>query len=936
MAKKMLTPAMKQFMKIKEKYPDAILLFRMGDFYETFFEDAKTVSRDLNIVLTSRGSDQHGNPVPLAGVPYHSLDAYLSKLVRKGHKVVIVEQVEDPKKAKGLVKRDVVRIVTPGTVIEDSILSERDNNYLMAVTGDSKLEKFGIGVLEVSTGEFLATEVKCTGNRYSELLTEVSRFSPSEIILPSWMFSSASDIIRALKDVVEGCTITEYSNYNFLTDVARSKILTHFDIISLEGLGLDGKNLAIASAGAVLSYVQETQFNDMSFINSLSTYYPEDKMMLDHTTLRNLEITRNIVDNSTKGTLLSVLDKTTTAMGSRLLKRILVAPETDVSVIQKRLDCVETLIKNPLLRSDMIELLKQMSDLERIMSRVSLHSANARDLVALKTSLKLVPDIVQKIKDIQSASGDDKTINHHSFGELRPMGNEEKNNNNSNHKTVMFQEIMSKLLDMGDIIELLDTALTDDPPLTLREGKLIKDGYDSKLDDLKLSIKDARDFINNLEETERHRTGIKNLKVGYNKVFGYYIEVSKSNIDSVPEHYVRKQTLVNAERYITDELKAKEAVVLSAQERINEIEYDLFTQLRSKVAERYADIKRIASGIALLDVMINFASVSESNGYTRPDVDDSDIIHIVDGRHPVVENIVDTPFVPNDTNMNSGKNRIIILTGPNMAGKSTYMRQIALISIMAQLGCFVPAKYAHLGVLDSIYTRVGAHDDLLRGQSTFMVEMVQLANILNNATPKSLVILDEIGRGTSTFDGLSLAWAVVEYLERRRKGSRVIFATHYHHLTELANIYTDVINYQVMVEERGEDIVFVRRIVDGAASKSYGIEVARLAGLPVEVTERAKAILKRIEEENIIETVPGRETAPAVEMVAGRNKGHIKTYTQYVLFPFGRGDSESNSGTSKSLEGSEVIEALQKVDINNITPIDALILLKEIKNKIKK
>ncbi len=916
LGKSKLTPGMRQYLSVKKDYKDAIVLFRMGDFYETFYEDAKVVAKELNIVLTSRGKGAEG-PIPLAGVPYHALDTYLAKLVRKGYKVVICEQVEDPKKAKGLVKRDVVRVVTPGTVIEDSILDGRENNYLMALT-TGKGKTWGLAFLELSTGEFFTTQLEDREEKKPAILTEVARFGPAEVVMPEGMREKYGGLAQSIRDLLDQVSIHYYVDSEFLPAIAEETVREQFNIMTLQGLGLEDKKEAVGAAGAVLAYAKDLQRNELDYIDPPRVYSVGDKMILDYTTVRNLELLKNIVDGSEKGTLLSCLDHCVTPMGARQLRKWMLNPEVEVGEINQRLDAVSRLLKGPKNRDKIRAELEHISDLERIISRIAYGNANAKDVISLKGSLEIIPGLRHELDLVLKRKGEtDKDS----------LGNEVDKGGGDADKLASIREAMEPL---KDVVETVATALVDDPPATLREGGLIKPGHDPRLDELKDGIRDAKNWIEGLEESERERTGIKSLRVGFNKVFGYYLEVTKAHTDKVPEDYVRKQTLVNSERYITEELKEKESVVLSAQEKIHELEYELFCKLREELAGHRGRIVKVAGAVSKLDVLANFAFLAQVNGYKRPTVDYGDQIRILEGRHAVVERLLEHDYVPNDTALDK-KNRIAILTGPNMSGKSTYMRQVATIVILAQTGCFVPASNAKVGVVDRIFTRVGAHDDLLRGHSTFMVEMVQLANILNNATPRSLIIMDEVGRGTSTYDGLSLAWSVVEHLHFRIKGAKVLFATHYHHLCELEKVYPDVHNYNILVEERGDDIVFLRKIVPGATDRSYGIEVAQLAGVPVDVVERAKDILKRIEEESEIELKDADLDKDALSVkVSVKDKDRargkkVKTYTQYVLFPF-----EEKRG-----EG-DVERILRDLEVDKLTPVEALNKLNELKKKVEK
>ncbi len=826
-----MTPLLEQYYRIKARYRDKILFFRVGDFYETFDEDAKLVSKELNIVLTRRSKDE---PVPMAGIPYHALDAYLSRLVKKGYEVAICEQLEDPKKAKGLVKRDVVRIVTPGTLIEDSLLSD-ENNFLMGIYG--KNNRFGFAILDISTGEFFAGEVDSHG-----ILAEILRLSPSEILINNDAGLSIDARVKILTDDYFGDYETTLKN--------------HFGVSTLEGFGLS--ELALKAAGATLKYAKENTMSELKNVNSLGGYFSENFLMLDSTTLKNLEVFRNVWGNE-KYTLYSSINSTSTPMGARMLRRWMENPLLNLKEIERRLDAVEELIKKPMDRDRIKEKLKNIKDLERIESRISIGKGSPKDLINLRESLKSVMEISARFE------------------------------------SSLLREVM-QFEDVSSLVDLLNKSIAGDFPIG--EG-VIREGYDDLLDDYRNTINNAKKLIAEMEQRERRRTGIKTLKIGYNDVMGYYIEVGKSHIKKVPPHYKRKQTLKNSERYITDELKDLEYKILSAKEKIKELEEKIYRDIIEKVQGYGEKIKKIARKIAILDVLINLAEIAEQRDYTRPIVDESLDIIIREGRHPVVE--LYTDFVPNDTNMNA-EARFIVLTGPNMAGKSTYMRQVALIVILAQMGSFVPASYAKIGLVDRIYTRVGASDDITRGRSTFMVEMIEVANILNTATERSLILLDEIGRGTSTYDGLAIAWSVTEYIHNEIR-ARTIFATHYHHLIDLENILPNLRNYHIAVKETTDGLVFVRKVMPGGMSKSYGIEVASLAGLPKSVVSRAKEVLNLIEKENAIEV--RRKTGKVIQATL-----------------FGGCDYD------------DIIDEIRRIDIMNMTPLQALNKLNELKKRI--
>jgi len=875
-----LTPLMKQYHNVKRQYPDAIMFFRMGDFYETFYEDAKIASRVLGIALTSRDKDS-GEPVPLAGFPHHAIDTYLAKFVKAGYKVAVCEQMEDPRKAKGIVKREVIRVVTPGTVIEPNILDQKTNNYLASI---SKIDnKYGFAYVDLSTGEFYVTELD-TPNK---LLAEMERIHPAECII-SEQFEKEADILKTITATVNPA-INKVPSWVFSYDSARSELLDHFHTITLDGFGCENILSAVSSAGALIYYLNDTQKQKVQHIRSLSTYSLDEHMILDADTQRNLELMRSLRDGSVKGTLLEVLDETLTPMGGRKMRSCILRPLIDTGQIRSRLDAVAEFHSRIVFLDEFRELLKNMNDIERLIARIGLGSANAREMLALKNSLKLIKPIKEKISTCEST---------------------------------MLCVLNEELEDVSDIIELIEKSIHDDPPSTLLEGNLIKDGYNEELDELRKITKSGKEWITKLQETERARTKINNLKIGYNDAFGYYIEVSKSNLHLVPDDYIRKQTLVNAERFITPELKEYESKVLNAQERISELEYEIFCQIRAKVAESTVRIQKNASIIAMLDFLSALAYVASKNNYVKPNVNDSDEIIIKDGRHPVVERFVTGEgFVPNDVYLNCDDQQMLIITGPNLSGKSTYLRQVALIALMAQMGSFVPASYASIGIVDRIFTRVGASDNLVMGRSTFLVEMNETANILNNATRRSLLILDEIGRGTSTYDGLSIAWAVAEYiLDKTKIGARTLFATHYHELIELGNTHQGAKNYNVAVREWNGQITFLRKIVEGGTDQSYGIHVAQLAGLPDQVIERARDILSALEKGSNGNSITSSDQAN--KMIPKSHELPSKdTYREPIqLSLFGS-------------KADEIIDELNAIDIHNMTPLQALNKLQELKKK---
>ncbi|UMZ73523.1 DNA mismatch repair protein MutS [Natranaerofaba carboxydovora] len=816
MAKKKITPMLQQFLDIKKENPDSILFFRVGDFYEMFFDDAEIAARELEIVLTSRDAGED-DPIPLAGVPYHSCETYIARLLEKGYKVAICDQVEDPRKAKGLVKREVTQIVTPGTVLDTNMLNEKENNYIASVY----LQKNGAGLsfVDVSTGEFLVTEFR--EGSLKGLKDEILRINPKEIIMTEK--TKSSPLAKELEN--RNILITKSSDSIFYHSNANKNLLEHFNTYSLEGFGLGEMNLAIRAAGALLDHLHETQKNSLEHIKKINPYTTDSYLVMDINTRKNLELCESIRDNKKYGSLLWVLDRTMTAMGGRMLRKWVHQPLIDKETINKRLDYISSFIDNFYVREELREKLKQVYDLERVLSRVVFDRATPRDLISLKNSLNQLP----VIKDILNESGDDK-----------------------------LTSLSEKIILFNDLSDLLESAIVPDPPITIKEGGIIREGYDEKLDELRDLASGGREWIANLEAQERERTGIKSLKVRYNKVFGYYIEVTKANLDHIPDDYIRKQTLVNAERFLTPELKEYESQVLGAEEKMADLEYEIFQNLRKEVSAYSKELQDLADFLAELDCLLSLSRVALENNYTRPEIDETTTIDIKEGRHPVIEQVSgEEPFVPNDTYLDNEKEQIAVITGPNMAGKSTYMRQVAIITLMAQMGSFVPCESARIGIVDKIFTRVGATDDLVEGQSTFMVEMNEVANILNNATGKSLIILDEVGRGTSTFDGIALAKAVVEYLHQEKKvAAKTLFATHFHELVELADEYPRVSNYSIAVSEKNDKMIFLRKIQPGGVDKSYGVQVASLAGLPDKVIKRAKEHLNTLETKQLSFILP--------------------------------------------------------------------------------
>lgn len=798
-----LTPAMRQYMQLKnDLQPKTILLFRMGDFYELFFDDAKTAAPLMDIVLTARAG------VPMCGVPYHAMRSYIAKLLDGGYKVAIAEQLEDPKLAKGLVKRDITEIITPGTVLEDSLLPASQSHFIVSVMPGK--ERFGLAMLDLSTGDFRVSEAATL----SALETELHRLKPAECITPDSNLNSWRR--QGFPDFPSSISWTAVDDWHFDQQMAYDSLCRHFAVASLDGFGCRALPLAVAGAGALLHYVTNNLRRDASHITSMSSYQTEDCMILDRISQRNLELVEPIFADNKGNTLLSVLDETITPMGARLLREWLLRPLRNCQAINERLDAVENLSQAPMFLAELRELLGTVRDLERLITRVNLGSANARDLQSLRCSLEQLPGLQAVLAEATA-----------------PL--------------LISQRQALKAL--PELTELIARAIVDEPPLTIKEGGIIRDGYNAELDVLRRASREGKDWIANYQAKEQERTGIKSLKVRFNKVFGYFIEVTKSNLDLVPADYMRKQTMVNAERFITPELKEIEDKVLGADEKSTALEYELFQDLREKVCTYTSEIQRNARALAVIDCLASLAEVAGRHQYVRPEVCDEPVLDIRDGRHPVLDaRLTEEPFVPNDVHLDARRDQLAIITGPNMAGKSTYIRQVALLTLMAQIGSFIPAGKALIGIADRIFTRVGAADDISRGQSTFMVEMVETANILNHATPASLIILDEIGRGTSTFDGLSLAWAVAEYLhDTPAVKARTLFATHYHELTDLAVTKTGVRNYNVLIAEQGERLSFMRKIVPGAADKSYGIHVARLAGLPREVIRRAGEVLANLE-----------------------------------------------------------------------------------------
>ena len=810
------SPMMQKYLETKEQYKDCILFYRLGDFYEMFFDDAILVSRELELTLTGKDCGQEER-APMCGVPHHAAETYIAKLIAKGYKVAICEQLEDPKTAKGIVERGVIRVVTPGTIVESNMLEERKNNFIMSIYKAGIY--YGISVCDISTGEFYSAGIKDDQN-FPLLLDEIARYTPSELVINSMMSDSTEEISK----IKERFTtyITNFNDKFFIADEKNIKLRFNIvDVNQKEIESLEDKELAINSANALIEYIEQTQKTALDHINKITMYNISKYMSLDINARRNLEITEKMRDKSKKGTLLWVLDKTSTSMGGRLLRRWLNDPLIDVLEINKRLNAVKELKDSIMLRGDIVESLKKVYDIERLAGKMAYGNANARDMVTLKNSLVKLPELKQIL---------------------------------SNCNDTYLKECFENLDELQDVYELIDKAIVDDPPMTIKEGGIIKLGFDEEIDKLKTATTNGKKWIIDIETKEREETGIKNLKVGFNKVFGYYLEVTKSGLSQVPDRYIRKQTLTNAERFITEELKNLENQILGAEERVINLEYNAFTEIREEIAKNIKRLQKTANIVSTIDVLTSFATVAEDMNYCMPKVNGNGIINIKSGRHPVIEKMLGAgEFVENDTYLDEGDNRLSIITGPNMAGKSTYMRQVALITLMAQVGSFVPAEEAEIGVVDKIFTRVGASDDLSMGQSTFMVEMMEVATILKEATKNSLVILDEIGRGTSTYDGLSIAWAVAEFISDKEKcGAKTLFATHYHELIGLEEKLEGVKNYSIAVKEKGEDIIFLRKIVRGGTDESYGIHVARLAGVPKGVTEKANEILRSLERKNVM------------------------------------------------------------------------------------
>jgi DNA mismatch repair protein MutS len=869
--KNSLTPMMEQYFRIKKQHRDTLLFFRLGDFYEMFYEDAKIGSAVLEIALTSR------QKVPMCGVPYHAVNSYLAKLLRRGYKVAVCEQVEDPKTAKGVVKREVIKVLTPGTAVEVELEAGKENVYIVSVSNSK--DGWGLALIDLTSGEMKVMQRE--GQDFNALSDELFKTSPKELVFPEgdeeWLRRALqrSDLDALLKSPVEAWAF-EFSQ-------ARDYLMDHFCVKSLAGFGIDNKNLAVSAAGALLYYLKKVRKDSLALIRKISFIHPSDQMVLDASTIRNLELVKNLRDGRVENSLLGMIDYTVTPMGGRLLRSRLLQPLLDCPEIGRRLDAVEESLKDTITRQELRESLKGILDLERLAGKISLAAAHPRDLVALKKSLLPLPKIFSLLEPFQSS---------------------------------IFNDIRGRWDNARDIVELLDRAILDEPAFLLTEGGIIKDGFHPELDDLKEISRSGKSFIALLEKKERERTGISSLKVRYNKIFGYYIEVTKRNLPQVPADYIRKQTLVSSERFLTPELKEYEEKVLHAEERIGELEVKLFNDVREKIAAETARLQRIASDIAALDVHSSLGELAARRNYFRPDVNAGEIMKIKNGRHPVIEIANAEPFIPNDTYLDRDEDQILIITGPNMGGKSTYLRQVALICILAQMGSFVPAQECMIGAVDRIFTRIGAMDFLSVGQSTFMVEMLETANILNNATPRSLILLDEVGRGTSTFDGLSIAWAVAEYLhENVEIRAKTLFATHYHELTELALTLKRIKNYHVAVKEWKEEVVFLRKIIAGPSDQSYGIHVAKLAGIPRDVVGRAREILFNLEKQELDET--------GLPRIARTSKKRDKS--QLLLFQKDREQEILR----------EMKDELASCDVASLTPLAALNLLSRLVEKLR-
>ena len=877
-----LSPMMQHYMETKKEYPDCVLFYRLGDFYEMFFDDALTVSKELEITLTGKDCGL-SERAPMCGVPFHALDSYLYRLVQKGYKVAIAEQMEDPRQAKGLVKREVIRVVTPGTITSSQVLDETKNNYLMGIVYMDGI--YGISTADISTGDFMVTEVDSD----RELFDEINKFSPSEIICNNAFYMSGVDMDE-LKNRYQ-VVISALDSRFFGEESCRRILMEHFKVGALVGLGLEDYATGIIAAGAVMQYIYETQKSTLEHITTITPYSTGQYMVIDTSTRRNLELVETMREKQKRGTLLWVLDKTKTAMGARLLRACIEQPLIHRDEIIKRQNAVEELNMNYISREEICEYLNPIYDLERLIGRISYKTANPRDLIAFRSSLEMLPYIKRILGEFNSE---------------------------------LLAELGRELDPLQDIFQLIGDAIVEEPPITVREGGIIKDGYNQEADKLRHAKTEGKNWLAELEAKEKEKTGIKTLKVKFNKVFGYYFEVTNSFKDQVPDYYIRKQTLTNAERFTTDELKQLEDIIMGAEEKLVSLEYDLFCEVRDKIGAEVIRIQKTAKSIAGIDVFCSLSVVATRRNYVKPSINDKGVIQIKNGRHPVVEQMMrDDMFVANDTFLDNGKNRLSVITGPNMAGKSTYMRQVALIVLMAQLGSFVPAQEADIGICDRIFTRVGASDDLASGQSTFMVEMTEVANILRNATRNSLLVLDEIGRGTSTFDGLSIAWAVIEHISNSKLlGAKTLFATHYHELTELEGTIAGVKNYCIAVKEQGDDIVFLRKIVRGGADKSYGIQVAKLAGVPDSVIARAKEIAEELSDADI--TARAKEIAEISSNI-----------TQHKAVPKPVEVDLQQLSFFDTVKDDDIIRELDSLELSTMTPLDAMNTLYRLQTKLK-
>nr|WP_027870769.1 DNA mismatch repair protein MutS [[Eubacterium] cellulosolvens] len=873
-----LSPMMQDYISTKEEYKDCVVFYRVGDFYEMFFDDAKQVSEELELTLTGKdcGLEERA---PMCGIPYHAADTYITKLVDLGHKVAICEQVEDPKNAKGLVKREVIRVVTPGTILSAEELDETKNNYIMSIV--CMADRFGVSLADITTGQCMVCEM----DTEARLLDEIQKFMPAEIVCNQSLMVSGvdTDELRSRFRIA----VTALEDYYFDDENCRKILKKHFHVSDMKGLGIEDFNCGTIAAGALFNYLYETQKTNMEQMTGITPYFSDRYMLLDSSTRRNLELVETLREKQKRGSLLGVLDRTKTAMGARMLRSFVEQPLINKEEIEKRLTAVEELVRMPMIRDEIREYLQPVYDLERLASRITYQSANPRDLIAFKTSLEMLPFIRQLLTGFAGEQ---------------------------------LAEIRGNLDPLEDLYDAVQAAIIDDPPLAMKDGGIIRDGYNEMVDSFREAKKNGQKWLSDLEAEEREKTGIKTLRVKYSRVFGYCIEVTNSFKDRVPEEYMRKQTLTGSERYTTVRLKEIEEQIVGAEDRLSSLEYELFSEVRNTIAANVARVQKTAQAIAALDVFCSFAYVSERNRYVRPKLNKSGKLDIKEGRHPVVERMIpDDLFIANDTYLDQSDHRVAVITGPNMAGKSTYMRQSALIVLMAQIGCFVPATSANIGIVDRIFTRVGASDDLASGQSTFMVEMSEVANILRNATGNSLLILDEIGRGTSTFDGLAIAWAVTEFVADTKKiGAKTLFATHYHELTELEGKIAGVHNYCIAVKEKGDDIVFLRKIVQGGADKSYGIQVARLAGVPEVVLARAKDLVEQLSKADI--------TAAVSDIASAKKKSKPTHYDTVDMQQMSLFDTKDDN---------KIIDEIKELDISTMTPLEAMNVLYHLQSEVK-